>query len=765
MTMDKLENEGFRAPDKGAAKGGGGASKKPEKVRIYQIAKEYSVSSEAMLKVVHDLGIEAKSHMSSIEPETVDRIRSQFAKEKAAVKEDFARRREVEKASRRRKAQTTASPVAEAAVGTEEPVAKPAAPGPGPGPRKKGGGPRRPVDQKVVRANIKRTMADEHQRRRPRKHRAEDETLTEEETKILRVTEFVSTSELANILNVSASQVIAKAMELGSMVTINQRLDRDMIEMLADEFGFSVEFESAASAEIYEEEEVEDASLMKPRPPVVTIMGHVDHGKTSLLDHIRETNVIGGEAGGITQHIGAYRVETNRGLITFLDTPGHEAFTAMRARGAQVTDIVILVVAADDSVMPQTVEAIDHARAAGVPIIVAINKVDKPSAKPDQVRQALTGHGIQAEEWGGTHIVVDVSAKTGQGVDRLLEMVLLQAELMELRANPDRLAKGAVIEARKERGRGTVVTVLVQEGTLHVGDAIVAGTEAGRVRALTDERGKRLKSAGPSNPVGVLGFSDIPRAGENFLVVKTEREAREIATRRSQLLREQEQRYHRHTTLETLFDRIKEGVAQELRIILKADVEGSAEAGADALQKLATSEVSVRLIHRGVGDITESDILLAAASDAIVLGFHVAVDSRARETQKREGVDVRSYEIIYEMVADVRAAMEGLLKPTIERRVLGTAEVRQLFRIPRQGVIAGTMVLTGLVRRNASVAVKRQGQVVHEGKVSSLKRFKEDASEVKNGFECGIGIDGFDDIHEGDVLEVFEDVEVARRLQ
>jgi translation initiation factor IF-2 len=399
-----------------------------------------------------------------------------------------------------------------------------------------------------------------------------------------------------------------------------------------------------------------------------------------------------------------------------------------------------------------------------VPIIVAINKVDKPSAKPDQVRQALTGHGIQAEEWGGTHIVVDVSAKTGQGVDRLLEMVLLQAELMELKANPDRLAKGAVIEARKERGRGTVVTVLVQEGTLHVGDAIVAGTEAGRVRALTDERGKRLKEAGPSMPVGVLGFSDIPRAGENFLVVKTEREAREIATRRSQLLREQEQRYHRHTTLETLFDRIKEGVAQELRIILKADVEGSAEAGADALQKLATSEVSVRLIHRGVGDITESDILLAAASDAIVLGFHVAVDSRAREAQKREGVDLRSYEIIYEMVADVRAAMEGLLKPTIERRVLGTAEVRQLFRIPRQGVIAGTMVLTGLVRRNANVAVKRQGQSVHEGKVSSLKRFKEDASEVKNGFECGIGIDGFDDIHEGDVLEVFEDVEVARRL-
>ena len=758
MTTRGSEGEGFLAPDKGAGKAGG--SSKAEKVRIYQIAKEYSVSSEAMLNVVRSLGVEAKSHMSSIEPETIEKIRREFEKEKDAVKEDFARRREVEKASRRRRAaQTPAAPVAEVAVGTEEPAAKPAG-----GPRRKGGGPRRPVDQKVVRANIKRTMADTTLKRRPRKRRPDEEVAPEEETKVLRVTEFVSTSELASYLNVTASQVIAKAMELGSMVTINQRLDRDMIETLADEFGYAVEFESADAAEVYEEEEVEDETQLKPRSPVVTIMGHVDHGKTSLLDHIRETNVIAGEAGGITQHIGAYRVELSRGVITFLDTPGHEAFTAMRARGAQVTDIVILVVAADDSVMPQTVEAIDHARAAGVPIIVAINKIDKPAAKPDQVRQALVGHGIQAEEWGGTHIVVDVSAKTGQGVDRLLEMILLQAELMELKANPDRLAKGAVIEARKDKGRGTVVTVLVQEGMLRVGDAMVAGTEAGRVRALTDERGRRIKDAGPSMPVGVLGFSDVPRAGENFLVVKTEREAREIATRRSQLLREQEQRYRRHTTLETLFDQIKEGETQELRIIIKADVEGSAEAAADALGKLATSEVKVHLMHRGVSDITETDILLAAASDAIVLGFNVGVDPRARELQKREGVDVRTYEIIYEMVADVRAAMEGMLKPVVERRVLGTAEVRALFRVPKQGAIAGSMVLTGLVKRNANVTVKRDGQAVHEGKVTSLKRFKEDVSEVKNGFECGIGID-FEGVREGDVLEVFEEVEVARRLQ
>jgi translation initiation factor IF-2 len=762
MTTPGRVGEGFPAPERGGGKSGSGPGK-PEKVRIYQIAKEYSVSSEAMLNVVRGLGIEAKSHMSSIEPETVERIRREFDKEKEAVKEDFARRREVERASRRRKAQAQPQPAAapEAAVGTEEPAAKTAQPAA----RRKGGGARRPVDQKVVRANIKRTMADTAVRRRHRKRRPDEEVAGEEEvTKVLRVTEFVSTSELAGFLGVSASQVIAKAMEMGSMVTINQRLDRDMIEMLADEFDHAVEFEADVAAEVEEEEEQEDESRLVPRPPVVTIMGHVDHGKTSLLDHIRETNVIGDEAGGITQHIGAYRVALPRGVITFLDTPGHEAFTAMRARGAQVTDLVILVVAADDSVMPQTVEAIDHARAAGVPILVAVNKVDKPTAKPEQVRQALTGHGIVPEEWGGSHIVVDVSAKSGQGIDRLLEMVLLQAEIMELKANPDRLARGAVIEARKEKGRGTVVTVLVQEGTLHVGDAVVAGTEAGRVRALTDERGRRLQEAGPSTPVGVLGFSDVPRAGESLVVVKTEREAREIATRRSQLLREQEQRYRKHTSLETLFDRIKEGQIQELRIILKADVEGSAEAAADALEKIGTSEVQVNLLHRGVGDVTESDILLAAASDAIVLGFHVGAEPRAREVQKREAVDVRTYDIIYEMVADVRAAMEGLLKPTIERRTLGSAEVRQIFRIPRQGVIAGSMVLTGSVRRNALVLVKRDGATVHEGKVSSLKRFKEDVSEVKNGFECGIGVDSFDDVREGDLLEVFEEVEVARRL-
>ncbi len=579
------------------------------------------------------------------------------------------------------------------------------------------------------------------------------------------MTEFVSTAELANYMDVTPSQVIAKAMELGSMVTINQRLEKDMIEMLADDFGFAVEFQSVAEVETFEEvEEEEREEDLEPRSVVVTVMGHVDHGKTSLLDHIRKTNVIAGESGGITQHIAAYHVETPGGDVTFLDTPGHEAFTAMRARGAQVTDLVILVVAADDSVMPQTIEAIDHAKAAGVPILVAVNKIDKPGAKPDQVRQELTAHGITPEEWGGEHIIVDISALRGDNMEKLLEMVLLQGEILELRANPNRRARGAVIEAQMEKGRGTVVTALVQEGTLRVGDSIVAGSEAGRVRALTDERGNRIQEAGPSTPCGILGFSAVPHAGETFTVVATDREARDIARRRGQLMREQEHRYHRHVTLETLFDQIKGGETTELNLVLKADVEGSMEAVADSLEKLSTDEVKVRIIHRAVGNISESDVLLAAASNAIVLGFHVSTDNPALEVLKRDRVDVRHYEVIYEAIEDVRAAMEGLLKPEIVRKTVGTVEVRQIFRVPKLGTIAGSMVTSGYVKRNGGVLVKREGETLHESRITSLKRFKEDVSEVKSGFECGIGVEGFSTLREGDVLELFEDVEVARRL-
>jgi translation initiation factor IF-2 len=749
------------APDSG-----GGAASKPAKTRIYEIAKEFSVSSEAMLAIVRGLGVEAKSHMSSVDPATVERVRKEFVKEKEAVKEDFARKREVDRKSRRRAMESKATvPVPEAAAAAPAPEAKPAAP---PRRKSKEAGPRRQVDQKVVRANIRKTFADmDTRKRRYRKRggRPDEMEETPADSTVLHLTEFVSTSELANSMNLSPSQIIAKAMEMGSMVTINQRLDRDMMEMLADEFGFSIEFESAMEEDPYEkeQEEVREEDL-KPRPPVVTIMGHVDHGKTSLLDYIRETNVIAGEAGGITQHIGAYHVELDNGVITFLDTPGHEAFTAMRARGAQVTDIVILVVAADDSVMPQTIEAMDHAKAAGVPIVVAVNKIDKPGARPEQVRQELSGRGISPEEWGGQNIFVDVSAKTGQGIEKLLEMLLLQAEVLELRANPDRPARGAIIEARKEKGRGTMVTALVQEGTLRVGDAIVAGTRPGRVRALSDERGNRLQEVGPGTPVGIMGFDDVPHAGESFSVVGTDREAREIATKRSQLLREQEQRYRKHATLETIFDAVKEGQIEEMRVVIKADVEGSVEAFADSLEKIATEEVKMRIMHRGVGTITESDILLAAASEAIVLGFHTDMDPRAREVQKREGVDVRFYDVIYEAVADVRAAMEGLLQPDVERRQVGTAEVRAVFRVPKLGAIAGSMVTSGEVRRTSLVTVRRDGEVVHQSKVASLRRFKDDVSEVKSGFECGIGVADFPGIQEGDVLEFFEEVEVARRL-
>jgi len=722
-----------------------------------------------MLGIVRGLGVEAKSHMSSIDAATVEKVRKEFVKEKEAVKEDFARKREVDRKSRRRAMESKATvpaPEAAAAAPAAAPESRPAAPAARRKP--KDSGPRRQVDQKVVRANIRKTFADmDTRKRRYRKRGGRGDEMEEVATdsNVLKLTEFVSTAELANSMALSPSQIIAKAMELDSMVTINQRLDRDMMEMLADEFGFSIEFESAMQEDPFEQEleEVREEDL-KPRPPVVTIMGHVDHGKTSLLDYIRETNVIAGEAGGITQHIGAYHVELDGGVITFLDTPGHEAFTAMRARGAQVTDIVILVVAADDSVMPQTVEAIDHAKAAGVPIVVAVNKIDKPGAKPDQVRQELSGRGITPEEWGGEHIFVDVSAKTGAGIEKLLEMLLLQAEVLELKANPDRPARGAIIEARKEKGRGTMVTALVQEGTLRVGDSIVAGTQPGRVRALTDERGNRMQDVGPGTPVGIMGFDDVPRAGESFSVVKNDREAREIATKRSQLLREQEQRYQRHATLETFFEKVKEGEVEEMRVIIKADVEGSVEAFADSLEKIATDEVKLRIMHRGVGTITESDILLAAASEAIVLGFHTDMDSRAREVQKREGVDVRFYDVIYEAVADIRAAMEGMLRPDVERRQVGTAEVRAVFRVPKLGAIAGSMVTSGEVRRSSLVSVRREGEVVHQGKVASLRRFKDDVSEVKNGFECGIGVADFPGVQEGDVLEFFEEVEVARRL-
>jgi translation initiation factor IF-2 len=635
------------------------------------------------------------------------------------------------------------------------------------------------VDQEAVAQNISRTLATikgpvgrkgVHRREEGPSFRDLEEQKRREEKErektLVRVTEFITVSELANILKVPAKDIVAFAFkELGQMVTINQRLDFDMIELIASAFGFqAVREEEYALAEA--ETAPEPAGALKPRPPVVTVMGHVDHGKTSLLDYIRKTNVVAGEAGGITQHIGAYQVVLKDGRsITFLDTPGHEAFTAMRARGAQVTDIVVLVVAADDAIMPQTVEAISHAKNAGVPIVVAINKIDLPTANVQKVKQDLLAHGVVLEEFGGTVLATPISAKTGENVDELLEQILLQAELLDLKANPDRRAQGTVLEATLDPGKGPVATVLVQNGTLRVGDDFISGQYYGRVRAMYDERGQPVEAAGPSTPVQVLGCEGVPEAGDSFVVMADAAAAREIAQKRQRLEREaQHRRSGRVKTLEDFMAERAAGGAATLRLIIKADQGGPAEALADALAQLSTSEVQVEVVHRGVGAITESDVLLAKASGAIILGFHVRPDSNARAAAERERVEIRTYRVIYEAVEDVRAAMEGLLAPEKKEVVLGEAEVRQLFKIAKVGTVAGSFVRSGVIPRTARVRVIRGGVEVYDGVLASLKRFKDDVREVREGFECGIGIENFNDLKVGDLIEAYRIEEVARAL-
>ncbi len=550
------------------------------------------------------------------------------------------------------------------------------------------------------------------------------------------------------------------------MVTINQRLDFDMIEVIASAFGFQAAREEEYVAAAPEEREAESAETLKPRPPIVTVMGHVDHGKTSLLDFVRKTTVVAGEAGGITQHIGAYQVTLKDGRsITFLDTPGHEAFTAMRARGAQVTDIVVLVVAADDAIMPQTIEAISHAKNAGVPLVVAINKIDLPTANVQKVKQDLLAHGVVLEEFGGTTLATPISAKTGQNVDGLLDQILLQAELLDLKANPERHAEGTVLEATLDPGKGPLATILVQSGTLKLGDDFICGQYAGRVRAMYDERGQAVDAAGPSTPVQVLGFEGVPEAGDAFLVMADAGAARDIAQKRQRLEREaQHRRSGRVKTLEDFMAEHAEGVAASLKIIIKADQGGPAEALADALGQLSTGEVKVEVVHRGVGAITESDVLLAKASGAIILGFHVRPDSNARAAAERERVEIRTYRIIYEAVEEVKAAMEGLLSPEKREVVLGEAEVRQLFKIAKVGTIAGSLVRSGVIPRTARVRVIRDGVEVYDGTLASLKRFKDDVREVREGFECGIGVENFNDLKVGDLIEAYRVEEVARSL-
>ncbi len=641
------------------------------------------------------------------------------------------------------------------------------------------GGRREEVSDKEVADNIKATMArmgggttsrtgrggSGSKRRRDRSDQ-DDSGFDQSETKILRVTEFISANELASLMDVTVQEVISVCLNMGMFISINQRIDAEAITFIADEFGYEVEFISAEE-EIQNEvvEEVDTPEDLIERAPIVTIMGHVDHGKTSLLDYIRSANVASGEAGGITQHIGAYSVKTKTGKqVTFLDTPGHEAFTAMRARGAKVTDVVIVVIAADDSIMPQTREAINHAQVAGVPIVFAFSKVDKAGANTEKIREELANMNYLVEDWGGKYQSQEISSKSGLGIDDLLEKVLLEAELLELKANPERRAMGTVVEASLDKGRGYVTTILVQAGTLKVGDIILAGAHHGRVKAMTDYMGKRLKTAGPSKPVQVLGLNGAPQAGDKFNVMELERDARELANKREQILREQTIRSRKHITLEEIGRRKAIGSFKELNLIVKGDVDGSVEALSDSLLQLSTSEIQVNIIHKAVGQISESDVNLAIASDAIIVGFQVRPSSNAKKMAEQEQIEIRHYSVIYNAIEEIKDAMTGMLAPTVEEIVTGNIEIREVFRISRIGTIAGCYVTDGFVKRNNKIRIIRDGIVIHTGEIDSLKRFKDDVNEVRSGYECGLNIKNFNDIDTGDIIESFELREVKRTL-
>ena len=594
--------------------------------------------------------------------------------------------------------------------------------------------------------------------------RQEEMAAAEMEEKILKITEFVTVSELASMMNVQSTQVISACMSLGIFASINQRIDAETIQIIADEFGFETQFVSAEIAESIKVIEDTEDQLVS-RPPIITVMGHVDHGKTSLLDKIRNENVTEGEAGGITQHIGAYSVTLKDGRkMTFLDTPGHEAFTAMRARGAQVTDVAIIIVAADDDVMPQTKEAISHAQAAGVPMVFAINKIDKPGANPDKIREQLSAMNILVEDWGGKYQVQEISAKQNLNIDALLDKVLLEAEMLNLKANPDKNAVGTVIESSLDKGKGFVTNLLVESGTMRVGDVILVGRYYGKVRAMHDEHGLLVKEAGPSRPVSILGISGAPSAGDKFNILDDEKEAKTIATKREQLYREQGLRTTKHITLDEIGRRLAIGDFKELNVIVKGDVDGSIEALSDALLKLSTEEIQVKIIHKGVGAISEADVNLASASDAIIIGFQVRPTVTARKMAENEQIDIRLYSIIYKAIEEIKAAMEGMLSPDIEEKIVGSAEIRETFDITKVGTIAGCYVMDGTIKRSSKIRVIRDGIVVHTGVLGSLKRFKDDVREVKNNYECGLNIDKFDDIKVGDIVEAFEEVEVARKL-
>jgi translation initiation factor IF-2 len=702
------------------------------KKRVYEIAKEIGISSSSLIEELKKLNIKVSSHMSAIDDAEVKIILNKF------------------KGTTVEKAEVSVDIVKEKKIVEEKKIVK---------------------EKKFVKEG-KKEKEEKKEKREEIREKEEKIKEVKEEAKVqkaikgkplIKVTEVTTVSELATKLNVASTDLIKKIMQMGMMVTINQKLDKDTIALIADEFGYDVEFISIFSDEILKIEEKEEGLKYVPRPPVVTVMGHVDHGKTSLLDAIRNTRVTEKEAGGITQHIGAYKVKIPKGEIIFLDTPGHEAFTAMRARGVKVTDIVVLVVAADEGVMPQTIEAINHAKAAKVPIIVAVNKIDKPTANVEKIKQELSKYDLIPEEWGGKTIFVPVSAKKNIGIDNLLEMILLEAEMLELKTTREGLARGVVLEARLDKGKGPVATVLIERGILRIGDAFIAGFNYGKVRAMINDMGERLTEAIPPIPVEIIGFSGVPNAGDTFCAVLDEKTARQISLRRMELQREINIQKAKHVSLESLYNEIKEGKIKELKIILKGDVQGSIDAISSALEKLSNEKIRISIIHKGVGDINESDVMLASASNAIIVGFNVNIGSSISDLAKREGVDVKLFNIIYEVTDAVKSAMEGILEPVIKEVVIGKVEVKQLIKIPND-IIAGSYVLEGKVVKGADVRILRDGKVIGNGKISSLRRFKEDVKEVLATYECGIGIEGFKDFKVGDLIEVVTVEKILSKL-
>jgi translation initiation factor IF-2 len=804
------------------------------KEKVYKLAQEFKVSSEALVQLLHQMGIPVKSHMSTVDENLRDDIKKKFESERAEIKKEYDRKKHIitkakedliakmenekedarkakiaaeapkapppvqaaqqqpqqaEKDVRRRQEftrtdshasmqatdritakyfATTPSPQAGAPLPSEK-----QSDGSGRGAFKKGKKKKekkrfeRPeINEFQLKANVKKTLAkigSGNARKKYKKDVVQKENEDRTDKKNLNVSEFVTVAELANMMQKSVAEVIAKCLELGLFVTINQRLDFETIEMVVDEFGFVAKLMNEYAAD--EEAVAEDATEnLLPRSPVVTVMGHVDHGKTSLLDYIRKTNVIAGEAGGITQHIAAYEVKTANGPITFLDTPGHEAFTAMRARGSQITDIIVLVVAADAGVMPQTKEAIDHARAANVPLLVAINKIDLPTANLDRVKSELAGYNVLVEDYGGQVSCVSISAKTGKGVDKLLEMLALETQILELKANPEGFARGVVIESELDKGRGPIATVLIQKGTLVKGDAFVTGMHSGRVRDLINERGQIVEKAGPSKPIIVLGLSGTPQAGDSFRVVADEKEAREISARRRLAQKEREMRRIGAVSLDHLYEQIQAGNVKNLDLIIKGDVDGSVEALAASLEKLSTAEIKVRVIHKSVGAIKETDINLAIASNAIIIGFHLSPNSKIREMAKKDGVDIRTFRIIYEAIDAVKKAMEGMLEPETRENILSSIEVRQVFKVAKTDSIAGCFVISGTVKNGSKARVIRDDVEIADTKISSLRRQKDDVREVQTGFECGLTLDNFNDFRENDRVETYEEIQVARKL-